>query len=182
MTFSFEFDGTPPTLADMAVKREEAVIERAVFRKKNIRFMIGMATVTSVWVAFLIIVIIPMMTDTPQLGIITYYFPYLTFLIFIVGNHLHIKNIEKPSKLLDKTIAELSEVTADEISSITGNKEHPPEIVSYLERIAATGRSAVGAERDVIQKWYDKENLERLIQLKKLKRLERLERLEKSKK
>ncbi len=160
MSFSFEITGTPPALADIAAKREQAVNDRAVFRQKNIRFMIGMATVTAVWGAFLVIFVIPMMTDQPELGIITYYFPYLTFVIFIVGNNLHIKRIEKPSKLLDTTISELSEVDADEISSVINDKEHPAEIASYLERVAAQGRSLVRAEMDAIQKWYDEHKLE----------------------
>ena len=100
------------------------------------------------------------MTDQPEVGIITYYFPYLTFVIFTVGNNLHIKHIEKPSKLLDTTIAELSEVTADEISSVIDDKEHSAEIVSYMEQVAAQGRSLVGAEMDAIQKWYDEHKLE----------------------
>jgi len=154
MSFNFDITGIPPVHADISAKREEAVIERAVFRKKNIRFMIGMATVTAAWLAFLLLFIIPLMRK-PEVGIITYYFPYFTFAIFIVGNHFHIKNIEKPSNLLDKTIEELSQVEADEISSVIDKKEHSAEIASYTERVAAQGRSLVRAELDAIQKWYD---------------------------
>jgi len=154
MSFTFEITGTPPVSSDIAEKREQAVIERAIFRKRNIRFMFGMATVTAVYVAFILIVVFPLL-ENPEVGIIFYFFPYLTFLIFIVGNHLHIKNIEKPSKKLDKTIAELSEVSPEEISSVIDDKESSSEITSYINRVEAQGRSLVRAEVDAIQKWYE---------------------------
>ncbi|MDH3327576.1 MAG: hypothetical protein OEM38_12800 [Gammaproteobacteria bacterium] len=154
MSFSFEITETPPVCADISTKREQAVKERAIFRKKNIRFMIGMATITSLYLAFIFIFVFPML-ENPEVGIIFYFFPHLTFVIFIVGNHLHIKNIEKPSKLLDMTITELSEVEASEIDSIIDKKEHSAEITSYMEQVAAQGRSLVRAEADAIQKHYD---------------------------
>ncbi len=154
MSLNFEITGTPPMFSDIAEKREQAVNERAVFRKRNIRFMFGMATVLIIYLAFIFIVVFPMLRN-PEVGIIVYFFPHVTFIIFVVGNHLHIKNIEKPSKVLDKIIAELSEVTADEISSVIDGKEHSAEITSYMERVAAQKRSLVRAEVDAIQKWYD---------------------------
>lgn len=154
MSFNFEITGTPPVLADITATREQAVYERAIFRKKNIRFMIGMATVTSVYLAFIFIFVFPML-EKPEVGIIFYFFPHLTFVIFIVGNHLHIKNIEKPSKILDKTIAELSEAEADELSSVIDDKKHSDEVTSYMERVATQGRSLVNGELEAIQKWYD---------------------------
>lgn len=156
MSLNFDITGTPPALADITQKREQAVTERAIFRKKNIRFMIGMAFTVVIYMAIMIIFVIPQMKEEdPSLGILTYFFPYLTFAIFIVGNHLHIKNIEKPSKQLDKTIEELNEVTDDEVNSVIDDKEHPTEIASYLERVTAQGRSLVRAEIDAIQKWYE---------------------------
>ena len=153
MSFKFDITGIPPVLADITAKREQAVYDRAVFRKKNIRFMIGMATITAAWLAFLLMFIIPLMRK-PEVGIITYYFPYFTFAIFIVGNHFHIKNIEKPSNLLDKTIEALTEVEAGEINGAIGEKEHTAEITSYMDQVAVQGRSLVHAEVDAIQKWY----------------------------
>lgn len=154
MCLNFEITGTPPLFADITAKREQAVSERAIFRKKNIRFMFGMATVTSVYVAFIVIVVLPML-ENPEVGIIFYFFPYLTFLIFIIGNDLHIKRIEKPSNILDKTIMSLGEAPADEISTVIDDKEHSAEITSYMDRVAAQGRSLVRAEVDAIQKWYE---------------------------
>ena len=154
MSFDFEITGTPPALADVAAPREQAVYERAIFRKRNIRFMIGMATVTTVYLIFIFTFVFPML-ERPEVGIIFYFFPHLTFVIFIVGNHLHIKNIEKPSKVLDKTIESLSEAEAEEISEVIGDKELSAEITSYMERVAAQGRSLFHGELDAIQKWYD---------------------------
>lgn len=154
MAINFDITGTPPELADITAKREQAIIERAIFRKRNIRFMIGMATITITYVALMIIFVFPMF-EKPETGIITYFFPHITFVIFIVGNHLHIKNIEKPSKALDKTIIALDSVTPDDINNTLEDKEHPAEIVSYLEKVAAQGRSLVQAEIDEIQKWHE---------------------------
>jgi len=157
MSFIFDITGTPPAATEIITKREQAVDERAVYRKKNIRFMIGMALVTSLWVSFVLIFIWPMLED-PTTGIIFYFFPYLTFIIFIVGNDLHIKHIEKPSKLLDTTIADLSEVTTEEISSIIDGKEHSAEISSYLARVSTQGRLLVQAELKAIQNSHEAKN------------------------
>lgn len=156
MSFNFDITGTPPALTDITAKREQAVNERAVFRKKNIRFMITMLSIVVAYVTLMIVYVIPMIGKAePDWAMMFYFLPYLTFVIFIVGNDIHIKKIEKPSKLLDATIAELSEVKADEISSVIDDKEHPTEIASYLERVAAQGRSLVRAEMDAIKKCYD---------------------------
>ena len=158
MSFIFDITGTPPAQTDIATKREQAVDERAVYRKKNIRFMIGMATVTSLYLAFIFIFIWPML-EKPQTGIIFYFFPHVTFIIFIVGNDLHIKNIEKPSKLLDKTIAELSEATAEEINDVIDSIEQSAETISsYMEKVSAQGRSLIHAELNAIQEMYEKNN------------------------
>jgi len=157
MSIVFDITETPPELAAITTKREQAVIERAIFRKKNIRFMVGMATVTTVYVTFIVMYVLPLL-ERPETGIIFYFFPYLTFLIFIVGNELHIKHIEKPSKILDQTIAELSEVVSDEIHSLIENKEHSPEVASYIDRVTAQGRAFVHAEVEAIQKWYEEKS------------------------
>ena len=154
MSFNFDITGIPPASNDITTKLEQVTNERALYRKKNIRFMIGMATVTTLYVAFVLIFIWPML-EKPETGIIFYFFPYVTFIIFIVGNELHIKKIEKPSKLLDATIAELNEVPADEIDGFMDGKELSSEIASYIEKVSAQGRSLVRAELDAIQKWYE---------------------------
>jgi len=154
MSFNFDLTGTPPVPTDIATKREEAVSERAIFRQKNIRFMIGMATVTTIYVTFILVFVFPMLQQ-PEVGIIFYFFPHLTFVIFIVGNHLHIKNIEKPSNALDKIIKTLSEVDEEALNEVINDKELTDEMTSYMDRVAAQGRSLVYGEVDLIEKWYE---------------------------
>jgi len=157
MAFDFEITGNPPILADITATREQAVQERAVFRKRNIRFMFGMAAVTSIYLVFIFAFVFPML-KRPEVGIIFYFFPHLTFVIFIVGNHLHIKNIEKPSKVLDTTIQDLSEAEPEEIDEVIGDKELSTEITDYMERVTAQGRSLVRAELDLIQAWFEEKS------------------------
>jgi len=154
MSFIFDITGAPPAQTDIAEQREQAVTERAVYRKKNIRFMIGMATVTALYVTFIFIFIWPML-EKPETGIIFYFFPHVTFIIFIVGNDLHIKRIEKPSNLLDTTIENLSEVTTEEIDSVIDGKMHTAEIASYLERVSDQGRLLVRAELEAIRELFE---------------------------
>jgi len=156
MSIDIDFTITPPALAEISEKREQAVSERAVYRKRNIRFHCTMAAITALYLAFLIIVVIPMMAKAqPDWGMITYFFPYFTLAIFVVGNDLHIKRIEKPSKALDKKIAELTEVPVDdEINTVINDKEQPEEIVSYMEKVTTQGRSLVRVEIEAIEKWH----------------------------
>jgi len=156
MSIDIDFNMAPPSLADISEEREQAVSERAVYRKKNIRFMIAMLCIIVSYLIFMIVVVIPMIAKAkPDWGIATYFIPYLTFAIFIIGNELHIKKIEKPSKLLDRNIAGLTEGPVDEINAIINCKEQNDEIVSYIEKVTAQGRSLIKAEIDAIQKWRD---------------------------
>jgi len=154
MSIDIDFNTAPLTLADISDKREQAVSERAEYRKKNKRFAIIFFTIVAMWATFLITVVIPMIAQAePDWGILVYFFPYLTFFIFIIANEIHTKKIEKPSKLLDKRIAELTEGTTDEINAIINSKEQSDEIASYLAQVTAQGRSLVSLELDAIQKW-----------------------------
>jgi hypothetical protein len=157
MSIDIDFTTAPPTLSDISEKRESAVNERAVYKKKNIRFTVTLLSIVVVYVTLMIIYIIPMITsaEEPDWGMITYFIPYFTFAIFVIGNDLHIKWIEKPSKLLDKTIADLSEGEVDEIHSLIKDTEQPGEIASYLEQVTAQGRSLLGVEINAIKEWHD---------------------------
>jgi len=156
MSIEIDFTVAPPTLESISEKREKAVGDRAVYRKKNIRFMIMMACIVIAYGTFMIVTVIPMIAKAePDWGMITYFFPHFTFAIFWIGNDVHIKKIEKPSKLLDKNIASMTEEEVDKISSVINEKEQPDEIVSYMEQVTAQGRLLLGAEIEAIQKWHN---------------------------
>ena len=160
MSIDIDFTMAPPTLADISEKREQVVSERAVYKKKNIRFMTTMVFIVVAYVTLMIVTVIPMIGKAePDWAMMFYFLPYLTFVIFIVGNDIHIKKIEKPSKLLDKSIAELTAGPVDEINTIINDKKQAGEIVSYLDQVAAQGRSLVCAEIDAIKKWHDTKSL-----------------------
>lgn len=160
MSIDIDFTMSPPTPEEISKKREQAVIERAVYKKKNIRFAIVFFLIVAMWATFLIAIVIPMIAKAePDWGIIVYFFPYVTFIIFIIANEIHTKKIEKPSKVLDKTIAQLTEGSVDEASSIINDKVHPEEIASYLEQVRTLGRLVVRVELDAIQKWHETKNL-----------------------
>ncbi|MDH5301460.1 MAG: hypothetical protein OEW58_08880 [Gammaproteobacteria bacterium] len=150
MPIEIDFDAAPPSADVLNEKRAQAVAERAAYRKKNIIFTSSLALLVVVYVTFVIKVIIPMMAEAePDWGMATYFFPYFTFVIFVVGNDLHIKFIEKPSKLLDKTIAGLTEASAVK----TNNKQPPDNISRYVTQVAAQGRPLVQAEVDAMNEW-----------------------------
>lgn len=156
MSFNIDITLAPPTLADIASTREQAVTERAIYRKKNIRFSTVLFTIVVIYVTIMIKYVIPMLGDVdPEWGILTYFLPYFTFGIFVIGNHLHTKHIEKPSRALDKLIAALNEAKEDEINRVKNDKEQPDVIISYIEKVTAKGRSLVNAEIEAIQLWHD---------------------------
>ena len=161
MPINIDFAAPPPTLTEIAERRQQAVTGRAHYRTKNIRFTVTLLSIVIAYVTLMIIYIIPMITttDEPDWGIITYFIPYFTFAIFVIGNDLHIKWIEKPSKLLDKDIADLNEAPIDDINAIINDKKQSDEITSYLKQLTAQGRSLIQAELDAIKKWHDAGNL-----------------------
>jgi len=156
MLIDVDFNTAPPTLADISEEREQAVSERAEYKKKNKIFAVVFFIIIAAWATFLITVVIPMIAQAkPDWGMLVYFFPYLTFFIFIIANEIHTKKIEKPSKLLDKRIDELTEGTTDEINAIISNTKQSDEIVSYLEQVTAQGRLLVRTEIDAIQQWFN---------------------------
>lgn len=156
MSIDIDFTVAPPALANISEQREQAVNERAVYRKRNIRFHCTMAAITALYLTFLIVVVIPMIAQaSPDWGMVTYFFPYFTLAIFVVGNHLHIKRIEKPSKLLDKTIEGLTEGEEDEINPVINDNDQPEEIAAYIKQVSNQGRLLINIEIEEIQKWHD---------------------------
>ncbi len=151
MALEFGMSSTPPSLNAIQVERERAVKDRAIFRGKNIRFLIYFVTVLVTYVVTMLIFIIPHLND-PDWGIGSYFLPYLTFVIFVLGNNLHTKYIEKPRKMVDTAIAELQAITSEELLELVGSGEYSVEITSYLDKIAAHERLPVRAEINVIQK------------------------------
>ena len=154
MALEFNITGAPPLLDDIIAERDQATIDRASLRKKNIPFLICFISVLGIYLTLMIMYVIPHMND-PEFGITTYFLPYLTFVIFVVGNNLHLKTIEKPGKALEATIAALNEAPPEKLTEIASAGEHPVEVSSYLDQIAAQDRSPVQAEIDALRQWLD---------------------------
>ncbi|NOY71052.1 MAG: hypothetical protein GXP14_01535 [Gammaproteobacteria bacterium] len=152
MALEFSMSSAPPSLNAIKVERERAAKDRATFRGKNIRFLIYFLTILVTYVVTMLIFIIPHLND-PDWGIGSYFLPYLTFVIFVLGNNLHTKYIEKPQKMVDAAIAELQATTQEELLELVGSREYPVEITSYLDNIATHERLPVRAEMNVLQKW-----------------------------
>ncbi len=159
MALEFDISSSPPALADIAVEREQAKKDRAVFRKKNIRFLIYIIIIVASVLSFILLVAVPSIkepeADQDIVFMFTYFMPYLIFAVFILGNKYHIKLVEKPSKVLDATIATLKEVNAEELKEIVDAWHHHGEITSYLQKVTSQGRSLVQAEINAIQQWLE---------------------------
>jgi len=159
MALEFDIGNSPPALADITVEREQAEKDRAILRKKNIRFLIYIIIIVASVLGFILLVAVPSIKEPDADGDIvfmfTYFMPYLIFAVFVLGNKWHIKLIEKPSKVLDATIATLHEVTTEELAEFIDSWQHHDEIASYQEKVTAQGQSLVQAEIDAMQRWLD---------------------------
>ncbi|VAW84793.1 hypothetical protein MNBD_GAMMA16-1359 [hydrothermal vent metagenome] len=154
MALEFDISSNPHTFVDIKIERERAAKDRASFRGKNIRFLIYFLTVLGSYVTCMLVFIIPHLNN-PEFGIISYFLPYLTFFIFVFGNRIHIKQIEKPQKIVDKVIASLKETPPEALVDVVGvgDGELPAEVTSFVDKISIQKRLLVQAEIDVIQKW-----------------------------
>lgn len=157
MALKFDIPGIPPTLANITAEREQAEQELAVLRKKNKQFLIKFIIVVASMLGTTLFVLVPIVKNpdtTPTfVGIVAYFMPYMIFPVFFFGNNLHIKHIEKPRKALKAVIAGLNEVTPEDLAEVNSPGQHPAEIASYLERVAAQGRALVKGEITAIQQW-----------------------------
>ncbi len=159
MALKFDITGDPPALADIVTEREQALRDRALLGKKNIRFLITTATVVLSLLSIAVFVVIPTMRNPaaePSIVAVTAYFtPYLIFPVFVIGLHLHNKHIEKPSHAVTAIIKALKEVAAEELSEVVGTEQQYAEIDAYRGKVAVQGRSLVQAEIDAAQRWLD---------------------------
>lgn len=166
MALEFNLNDTPPTLAEITAEREQAMQDRELLRKKNIRFLVYIVIIVITVLCIALMGIIPMVKDPGAeptfVAIVAYFTPYIMFAIFFFGNNSHVKVIEKPRKLLHATIVGLKEVTAEELLEVADMGHQHNEITSYLEKVAAQGRSPVRAELNLIQRCLDKSNSARI--------------------
>lgn len=157
MALDFDIVGDPRTLAEIMAEREQAVTDRALIRKKSIRYLIYAAVFGTGLVGFSFFVLRPILDDPGVeptfVAVIAYFVPYLIFPAFIIGNKLFNKHCEKPRKMLDTTIAGLTEATPEERSEIGRAERDHPEVAVYLKKVAAQGRPLMRAEVDAIRNW-----------------------------
>ncbi len=152
MALEFEISSNPHSLIDIKTERERVTKDRARFRGKNIRFLICFLTVLGSYVTCMLVFIIPHLND-PDFGIGSYFLPYLTFFIFVFGNQLHIKLIEKPQKIVDKAIAALKETSPETLLDVVGDGQLSAEVTTFLDKIALQKRPLVQAEIDLVKTW-----------------------------
>ena len=160
MALKFDITGAPPALTQITSEREHAAADRAILRKKNIRFLIFTIIMVVTFVCLELFVAVPAVrqngTSPTFTTVIVLYTPYVTFFLFAVTNTLHHKIIEKPRKIMDATIAALKEATPEEIAAITDAKRQSIEISSYQERVTGEGRPLVRGEIEAMRRWLDK--------------------------
>jgi len=100
----------------------------------------------------MLVFIIPHLND-PDFGIGAYFLPYLTFFIFVFGNRLHLKLIEKPQKIVDKAVAALKETSPETLLDVVGDGQLSSEVTTFLDEVSLQQRSLVQAEIDLVKKW-----------------------------
>ncbi len=158
MAIEFDLTVAPPALADITIERQQAEAERAVLKQKNKRFLLCFVLIVASLVSTALMGILPAI-DKPESSqdlvfVVTYFTPYLILPLFVFGNHLHIKKIEKPRKKLDAVIAGLTEATPEELADVADGHR---EIDRYRQQVAAQKRVLVKAEIDAIQRWIGKQ-------------------------
>lgn len=160
MALTFDITGVPPALTEINIEREQAAKDRAILRKKNIRFLIFTIIMVVTFVCLELFVAVPAVrrggTSPTFTTVIVLYTPYVTFFLFAVTNTLHHKIIEKPRKIMDNAIASLKEATPEEIAGINDIERARVEINSYLERVAGEGRQLLRGEIEAMRRWLDK--------------------------
>lgn len=159
MALEFDIDGAPPTLADIEAARERAEQERAVLKKKDVRFLIlAVISVVSL-LGFAAWAVLPTLNDPgvePNLvAVVGYFIPYCVFIMFFVGNSLHRKNIERPREALVDMIHGFREAEPEDLAEIAEAGRYP-EVASYRRKVAALGRPLVAGEVKAIQRWLEK--------------------------
>ena len=159
MSLTFDITRAPPSPADIAAERAQAVEGRAAIQKKNVRFMIVAVAVGLSLLAFQWFVGIPAVKNADAnpttVGVIALYTPYIIGVFFFTTLTLHHRLIEKPRTALGAALTSLQEATPDELAKIADAQQH--EIMAYRAQVAAQGRELLRAEVEGIRRWLDKQ-------------------------
>lgn len=169
MAIVFNISNEPPSREEILCELDRAQMERALFRKKNYQFLMYMIAIVGSILGFILLVAVPAIkkpeADQDLVFMFTYAMPYVLFVVFIVSNNIHIKKIEKPSKVLDAIIAGLQEVTDEELEKTCADWRSHAAIVVYRDKIATQGRPLVQAEVDAMAKWLQDHALDEGMEL-----------------
>lgn len=159
MSLTFDITRGPPSPADIAAERAQAVEGRAAIQKKNVRFMIVAVAVGLSLLAFQWFVGIPAVKNADanptMVGVIALYTPYIIGVFFFTTLTLHHRLIEKPRNALSAALTSLQEATPDELAKIADAQQR--EITAYRAEVAAQGRELLRAEVESIRRWLDKQ-------------------------
>jgi len=161
MVLEFDINSAPPPLSDINAAFEKATKDRALLRKKNIRFLIYILLVVAAYATFMLTVTIPLLENPAVLpdfvATVAYFTPYLTFFIFLVGNNLHNKIIERPRKILDAAIPAFKEASEKKAAQISDCGQRYPEVAHYQQKISALGRPIMHGETEMLFQWVEKQ-------------------------
>ncbi len=159
MALEFTITTPPPALADIEAELEQATIDRALLRKKNIRFLVTILLIVAAYATFMLKVTIPLLADPTVVpdfvATVAYFTPYLTFLIFIFGNAGHNKMIERPRKILDTRLAALQVATPGSEAAIRDCGQRYREVADYQQRVTALGRPMMAGESEMLLQWVE---------------------------
>ncbi|MCF6324399.1 MAG: hypothetical protein L3J89_08760 [Gammaproteobacteria bacterium] len=160
MVLEFNIDTTPPALTEIEDALKQVTLDRALLRKKNIRFLIYVLLVVAAYATFMLTVTIPILADPAALpdfvAAVAYCTPYLTFLIFIVSNNLHTKVIERPRKILDTAIPAFKAASEKRASEIRDCGRRYLEVADYQQRVSSISRPLMHGETEMLFQWVEK--------------------------
>jgi len=161
MVLEFDINRAPPALSEIEVALEQVIHDRALLRKKNIRFLIYVLLVVAAYATFMLTVTIPILEDPGALpdfvATVAYCTPYLTFLIFLVSNNLHTKVIERPRKILDTAIPAFKQASEKRVTEVNDCGQRYPEVSDYQQRVDILGRPMMHGEVEMLFQWVEKQ-------------------------
>ncbi len=160
MVLEFNINDTPPALIEIENALKQVIKDRALLRRKNIRFLIYVLLVVAAYATFMLTVTIPILEDPAALpdfvAAVAYCTPYLTFLIFIVSNNLHTKVIERPRKILDAAIPAFKAASEKRVAEISDCGQRYLEVANYQQRVSSIGRPMMLGETEMLFQWVEK--------------------------
>jgi len=159
MALEFDITDNPPEQALITAEIEQANRALEVLSRKNRRFLIWFVSVILVYATFMLTVVIPILGDptaVPDLvATFAYFLPYITFFIFLVGNHLHTKRIDRPKRAAKNIVRTMTEATAEELEPIAGAEEKYELVASYRDNTTTLGRGLTKGELDLLAEWVE---------------------------